>query len=74
MEIPDYGIYADREWPNPEKGFAAMITRMDADVGRLLDLLKELEIDDNTIVFFTSDNHPAVVEEMLQLLRRDELL
>lgn len=58
MEIPDYGIYADKEWPNPEKGFAAMITRMDADVGRLLDLLKELAIDDNTIVFFTSDNGP----------------
>lgn len=35
-----------------------MITRMDADVGRLFDLLKELEIDDNTIVFFTSDNGP----------------
>lgn len=58
MEIPDYGPYADRDWPNPEKGFAAMITRMDADVGRLLDLLKELEIDDNTVVFFTSDNGP----------------
>lgn len=58
MEIPDYGIYADESWPNPEKGFAAMITRMDADVGRLFDLLKELEIDDNTIVFFTSDNGP----------------
>ncbi|MHC4356140.1 MAG: sulfatase-like hydrolase/transferase, partial [Planctomycetota bacterium] len=34
----------------------AMITRMDRDVGRIFDLLKELEIDDNTIVFFTSDN------------------
>ncbi len=58
MEVPDYGPYADESWPDPEKGFAAMITRMDADVGRLLDLLEELEIDDNTIVFFTSDNGP----------------
>jgi arylsulfatase A-like enzyme len=58
MEVPDYGPYADRDWPNPEKGFAAMITRMDGDVGRLLSLLKELEIDENTIVFFTSDNGP----------------
>ncbi|MCB1234737.1 MAG: sulfatase-like hydrolase/transferase, partial [Verrucomicrobiae bacterium] len=56
MEIPDYGIYADRDWPNPEKGFAAMITRMDADVGRLFDLLKELGIDGRTLVLFTSDN------------------
>ena len=58
MEIPDYGIYADRDWPNPEKGFAAMVTRMDGDVGKLLDLLKELEIDERTAVFFTSDNGP----------------
>lgn len=58
MEVPDYGIYADRDWPDPEKGFAAMITRMDADVGRLLSLLKELEIDEHTLVLFTSDNGP----------------
>jgi len=58
MEVPDYGIYADRDWPNPEKGFAAMITRMDADVGRLFALLKELRIDRNTLVVFTSDNGP----------------
>ncbi|QDU92676.1 arylsulfatase [Lignipirellula cremea] len=58
MEVPSYGIYADRDWPNPEKGFAAMITHMDADVGRLLELLKELNLDDNTLVIFTSDNGP----------------
>ncbi len=58
MEVPDYGIYADKDWPNPEKGFAAMITRMDADVGRLIALLKELEIDEKTLVVFTSDNGP----------------
>lgn len=58
MEVPDYGIYADRDWPNPEKGFAAMITRMDADVGRLFQLLKDLSIDDETLVIFTSDNGP----------------
>ena len=58
MEVPDYGPYADRDWPDPEKGFAAMITRMDGDVGRLLDLLRELEIDERTVVFFTSDNGP----------------
>ena len=58
MEIPDYGIYQDRDWPNPEKGFAAMITRMDADIGRLLQTLKELSIDEKTLVIFTSDNGP----------------
>ena len=58
MEIPDYGIFASKDWPNPEKGFAAMITRMDRDMGRLFKLLKELKIDQHTVVFFTSDNGP----------------
>ena len=58
MEIPNYGIYADKYWPNPEKGFAAMITHMDADVGRLFKLLEELKLDENTLVVFTSDNGP----------------
>ena len=58
MEVPDFGIYADQEWPNPEKGFAAMISRMDADVGRIMELLKELKIDEKTLVLFTSDNGP----------------
>ena len=35
-----------------------MITRLDADVGRLLDTLERLGIDDNTLVLFTSDNGP----------------
>jgi len=58
MEVPHYGSYADRDWPNPEKGFAAMIEFLDRDVGRILDKLEELRIDRNTIVFFTSDNGP----------------
>lgn len=57
-EVPDYGIYADQDWPNQDKGQAAMITRMDADVGRILDLLTELDIANNTLVMFTSDNGP----------------
>ncbi|CAN5865832.1 arylsulfatase [soil metagenome] len=58
MEVADYGIYADKDWPNVQKGQAAMITLMDADIGRLMEKLKELDLDDNTIVFFTSDNGP----------------
>jgi len=57
-EVPDYGIYAGKDWPEPDKGQAAMITRMDGDVGRILDLLGELKIDTETLVFFTSDNGP----------------
>jgi arylsulfatase A-like enzyme len=57
-EVPDYGIYADKDWPNPDKGQAAMITRMDRDLGALLDTLRKLDIDDDTLVIFTSDNGP----------------
>ena len=48
--------YARQE--KPHAAFAAMITRLDRDVGRLSSLLKELGIDDNTVIFFTSDNGP----------------
>ncbi len=58
MEVPDYGPYADRDWPAPEKGYAAMVTRLDAEVGRIMAELKTLQLDENTIVFFTSDNGP----------------
>ncbi len=58
MEIPSLGQFKNKNWPEPQKGFAAMVERMDRDVGRILDRLKKHEIDDNTIVFFTSDNGP----------------
>lgn len=45
--------------PFPRAGYAAMITHMDAGVGELLKLLKELKLDDNTLVIFTSDNGPT---------------
>ncbi|MFH1921670.1 MAG: sulfatase-like hydrolase/transferase, partial [Planctomycetota bacterium] len=56
QEVPDFGIYADKDWSDPDKGQAAMITRMDGDVGRLLDRLKKHGIDEETIVMFSSDN------------------
>ncbi|MEZ5303943.1 MAG: sulfatase-like hydrolase/transferase [Verrucomicrobiales bacterium] len=58
MEVPDYGTYADRDWKPTAKGHAAMITRMDADVCRLIALLDELGIGERTLVIFTSDNLP----------------
>lgn len=42
----------------PHAAFAAMIDKMDYDVGRVLHLVKELGLDENTYVFFTSDNGP----------------
>ena len=45
--------------PHPRAAYAAMITRMDRSVGRIVDLLRELRLDDNTLVMFTSDNGPV---------------
>lgn len=52
--VDSRGHYADQ--PAPRTTFAAMVTRMDRDIGRIMALLKELEIDEDTIVFYTSDN------------------
>ncbi len=58
MEVPDAGIYDGKDWPGPQKGAAAMISYMDAGIGRLFDALRQHGVDENTLVFFTSDNGP----------------
>jgi arylsulfatase A len=45
--------------PSPRATYAAMVTRMDREVGRVLDLVRELGLDERTIVVFTSDNGPT---------------
>ena len=52
------GRYRGPEVRNPIAAFAAMMTLMDEGVGDLMSLLKELEIDENTIVLLSSDNGP----------------
>ncbi|MDP6947384.1 MAG: sulfatase-like hydrolase/transferase, partial [Myxococcota bacterium] len=58
MEVPDYGPFASEDWPNPEKGRAAMIWKLDRDFGTIMSALDRLEIADDTLVIFTSDNGP----------------
>jgi arylsulfatase len=45
--------------PAPRAGYAAMVTRLDRSVGRILDLLKELGLENDTLVVFSSDNGPV---------------
>jgi arylsulfatase A len=60
----DWPRAAPRKWsgyrsqPEPRATYAGMVSRIDRDVGRALDLLDELGLDDDTFVFFTSDNGP----------------
>ncbi len=52
----DYGAYAKADWPVPNRGHAATITRLDGYVGRMLDHLQKLGLAENTLVLFSSDN------------------
>lgn len=54
--IPDLGRYKDKPWSLKHKEWAAMMRKMDRGVGRMVDLLKDLSILDNTIIFFAGDN------------------
>jgi len=62
FQVPSLEPYADKPWPPTQKAYAAMVTRLDTYVGRIMALLKELGLDENTIVFFSSDNGPAARE------------
>lgn len=62
-EIDDLGIYAEEDWTPAQKAYAAQVTRLDSDVGRLLSLLKELNIDDNTLVMLSGDNGSSFAPE-----------
>lgn len=56
---PAWALYKDKPWGEFEKRYAAMVTMIDRQVGEVLALLKELGIDDNTLVFFSGDNGGA---------------
>lgn len=58
MEVPDLGQYRDKSWPYDQRAHAAMISYLDTQVGTIMKKLKELGLDQNTLVIFTSDNGP----------------
>ena len=55
---PDDTSLGYRSQPTPRAAFAAMVTRMDRDIGRLTDLLRARGLEDRTLILFTSDNGP----------------
>ncbi len=58
-ETPYRGDQGYLPHPKPRAAYAAMITRMDREIGRILALLGDLGLEENTVVFFTSDNGPT---------------
>lgn len=56
-----YGDWADKPWRGTGE-YYANISYMDAQVGKVLDKIKAMGEEDNTIVIFTSDNGPVTRE------------
>ena len=56
---PELGIYNDKNWDLSHKVYAAMVTRVDNEIGKLTALLRELNIEDNTLIMLASDNGNA---------------
>jgi arylsulfatase A-like enzyme len=58
MEIPKNEPYQNEPWTIQQKNYAAMVSLLDEQVGRINKLLKDLKLDKNTIVMFMTDNGP----------------
>jgi arylsulfatase A-like enzyme len=58
MEVDTYGEFEKYDWSPNEKGFARMVQRIDITVGKVVDHLKRLGIEKNTLILFSSDNGP----------------
>lgn len=54
--VPNLGAYRDKNWPQKNQEWAAMVTWLDQCVGDIVALLRELKLEDNTLIFFAGDN------------------
>ena len=58
MAVPDVGKFGAQDWPIQEQGFGRMIQYIDDWVGEIVALLDELDLTEDTVVMFSSDNGP----------------
>ncbi|HDR67509.1 MAG TPA: sulfatase, partial [Bacteroidaceae bacterium] len=56
FNIRDQGNYKNEPWNDMSKNYAALVTRLDHHVGMIMDALQKSGMEDNTILFFCSDN------------------
>jgi arylsulfatase A-like enzyme len=64
--VPSTEPYTEKDWPVGAKKYAAMLHRLDRDVGQIVQLVGELGLSEETLIIFTSDNggHSMVWEEI----------
>lgn len=55
-EIDNLGQYADKDWTPKQKAYAAQVSRLDSDIGRIISILHEMGVADNTLVIVAGDN------------------
>lgn len=53
---PAWALYKDKPWPEDARRYAAMVSMIDRQVGEIIALLKELGLDDKTLLMFSGDN------------------
>ncbi len=63
-EAPDLGEHGYLPHMRPRSAYAAMISRMDTHVGRILAVLDELDLREETLVIFSSDNGPTFLRSV----------
>ena len=56
--VPEVTQYDNEDWPTAQKQYAAMVSRLDSEVGRILEFVKTSHYRDDVLIFFTSDNGP----------------
>ena len=56
---PSWALFRDRPWPEPARRYAAMVHLLDRQVGQILALLRDLGLEQNTLVLFSGDNGGA---------------
>lgn len=56
LAVPSTEPYSDRDWDERAKKYAAMIHMLDRDVGRIVQLVDDCGLADETLIIFTSDN------------------
>jgi arylsulfatase A-like enzyme len=63
FDIPDsdpaWALYRDKPWPEAARRYAAMVSMVDRQLGEVLALLKELDLEKDTLVMFSGDNGGA---------------
>ena len=61
LQVPTDAPYSEEAWPQAERNKAAMITRLDTDIGTLLDYFEKNRLTNNVAVFFSSATIPQKV-------------